>query len=64
MFEVQLACVCSNHAWLVGRSLALVSDQSVFPVDPGYNQRLDERARVLLSGQTISGKSQIWQVDF
>ena len=64
MLKAQLARVCSNHTWFVGRAL-IFALRATFPgfFNPGYNRKLDKRARVLLSGQTISEESLTCQLN-
>lgn len=58
MPETQLARICSKHARLVSLNRLLNSyflvGATFLPVfNPGYNQGLSRRARVLLAGQTF-----------
>ena len=65
MLETQLARVCSYDARFVGRSL-IFAQRATFHsfFNPGYNRKLDKRARVLLSDQKISDESLTCQHSF
>ena len=53
MFEAQLGSVPGHYAWFVKRHLIWLCSATFCVNNPGYNRKLDKRARVLLSGQNI-----------